>query len=67
MRAAEEMAALAADFPEFDAALLAGMVEDQGGDVAEVRAGLRVRAHAASNADEPVLIVCIDFVLGPRY
>lgn len=37
------MAALAADFPEFDAALLAGMVEDQGGDVAEVRAGLRVR------------------------
>ena len=42
-RAAEEMAALAADFPEFDAALLAGMVEDQGGDVAEVRAGLRVR------------------------
>ncbi len=41
--AAEEMAALAGDFPEFDAALLAGMVEDQGGDVAEVRAGLRVR------------------------
>jgi len=47
MRAAEEMAALAGDFPEFDAALLACMVEDHGGDVAEVRAGLRVRAGAA--------------------
>jgi len=47
MRAAEEMAALAGDFPEFDAALLACMVEDQGGDVA----GARPRC----DADEPVL------------
>ena len=53
------MAALAADFPEFEAALLAGMVEDQGGDVAEVRAGLRVRAHCASTSScEHLMSTC---------
>ncbi|KAK9846356.1 hypothetical protein WJX81_002222 [Elliptochloris bilobata] len=47
----EEMAALAADFPEFDGALLAGMVEDQGGDIAEVRAGLRRMRNQTAAAE----------------
>ncbi len=42
LRAAEEMAALVADFPEYDESLLKGMVEDQGGDFLETRAVLRV-------------------------
>lgn len=41
MSAAEELAALVADFPEYDEELLKGMVEDQGGDVLETRAVLR--------------------------
>ena len=45
--AAEEMAALAADFPEYDEELLKGMVDDQGGDFLETRAVLRVRASCA--------------------
>ncbi len=40
--AVEEMAALVADFPEYDEELLKGMVEDQGGDFLETRAVLRV-------------------------
>ena len=40
--AAEEMAALVADFPEYDEELLKGMLEDQAGDVLELRAVLRV-------------------------
>ena len=42
--AAEEMAALVADFPEYDEELLKGMLEDQAGDVLELRAVLRVGA-----------------------
>lgn len=45
--AAEEVAALEADFPEYDKELLAGMLEDQGGDALETRAVLRVRQHPA--------------------
>jgi hypothetical protein len=37
------MAALVADFPEYDKELLKGMVEDQGGDFLETRTVLRVR------------------------
>ncbi|CAL8460675.1 g205 [Coccomyxa elongata] len=40
-QSAEEMAALVADFPEYDKELLKGMVEDQGGDFLETRAVLR--------------------------
>ena len=43
--AAEEMAALVADFPEYDEELLKCMLEDQSGDVLETRAVLRVRLH----------------------
>ena len=58
-RAAAEMAALAADFPDYQAALLAGMVEDHCGDVAEVRAGLRVRTHGASKSScEDLMSTC---------
>lgn len=42
MTAAEEMAALVADFPEYDEELLKLMLEDQVGDVLETRAVLRV-------------------------
>ncbi|CAL5219145.1 g922 [Coccomyxa viridis] len=38
---AEEMAALCTDFPEYDEELLKGMLEDQAGDVPELRAVLR--------------------------
>ena len=41
--AAGEMSALVADFPEYDEELLKCMLEDQAGDVEEVRATLRVR------------------------
>ena len=43
--AAEKMAALVADFPEYDEELLKCMLEDQSGDVLETRAVLRVRLH----------------------
>ena len=38
-----ELAALSAEFPEFDKALMEGLLEDQGGDVDEVRIYLKVR------------------------
>jgi hypothetical protein len=51
--AAEEIAALQTDFPEFDQALLAGMLEDQGGDALETRAVLRVgRCASAPTCNE---------------
>ncbi|GFR52208.1 hypothetical protein Agub_g14748 [Astrephomene gubernaculifera] len=40
-RWASEAAALALQLPEFDAALIQGLLEDQGGDVEEVRAALK--------------------------
>ncbi len=49
MFAAEEMAALCTDFPEYDEELLKGMLEDQAGDVPELRAVLRVSANNSLN------------------
>lgn len=40
----QNLDSLAADFPQFDRVLLQGMLEDQGGDVQEVHACLRVSA-----------------------
>ncbi len=40
--AAEEVTALVTDFPEYDEELLKSMLEDQAGDVLELRAVLRV-------------------------
>ena len=48
LSAAEEMAALVADFTEYDEELLKGMVEDQGGDFLETRAVLRVSLTASA-------------------
>ena len=49
--AAEELAALCSDFPEYDGELLKGMLEDQAGDVPELRAVLRVSAfHSNTTA-----------------
>lgn len=42
--AAEELAALCSDFPEYDRELLQAMLEDQAGDAMELRAVLRVSA-----------------------
>ena len=62
--AAEEMAALAADFPEYDEELLKGMVDDQGGDFLETRAVLRVRALPVPHPiTQHCLIECKDFVM----
>lgn len=43
------MAALCTDFPEYDEELLKGMLEDQAGDVPELRAVLRVSANNSLN------------------
>lgn len=40
---AVELATLTAAFPDFDAGLISGLLEDQGGDVEEVHAYLKVR------------------------
>lgn len=43
MRCADaDLAGLCEEFPDFDRGLLEGMLADQGGDVAEVHACLRV-------------------------
>ena len=46
--AAEEMETLCSDFPDYDKELLKGMLEDQAGDVMELRAVLRVSAPCIS-------------------
>ncbi|PNH03688.1 putative E3 ubiquitin-protein ligase [Tetrabaena socialis] len=43
-RWASEAASLVGEFPDFEPSLVEGMLEDQGGDVAEVAACLKVRA-----------------------
>lgn len=44
----EALAALVADFPRYDSSLIAMMLEDQGGDAAQVRFFLRVRNAAST-------------------
>ena len=41
----DDLAGLCREFPGFDRGLLEGMLADQGGDVAEVHACLRVEPH----------------------
>ena len=61
------LAALAEEFPRVDASLIEMLLEDQGGDVADVRFSLRVRAAKTGTGalDEAMMRTPI-FCVGTR-